>query len=805
MKFSRALLISLFFLNFFSPVQAQDTQTLRGRVVSINGEPVSEAEIKVAGTSATTYADELGRFELSGLPTVRQLTILCIIDSDTLGTEQVVLNKARVEEIEFIVPFYQIEGATMLDVPLSKMVSRIVPTDPIHPPGVVQIDIKGAEQSIAAGDDLSRMVMRLPGVKSWADNLADIVIRANSPAGLMWRVEGIDIPNPNHFARKGNTGGGITMFSAQVMGDATFSRGAMAPEYGNSIAGAFDLNFRKGNTYEREYRARIGAIGLDFSAEGPIKQGQSSYLVNYRYSFLGILNAFGFNLNAPFTSNNFQDLSFNLYLPTKDLSSTWTVFGVGGLSREFWDVDPTALFVNANGTEERIFDTETGVIGSTYSRPLSSSSLFKASVAVMGNRVTDRDEQIDIATLTPADTVAAALVGLPREVVENEVYSTGRISMHASYQKYWGSTSTKTTLKSGLQASHMTFDFLHNDVLPFQGNLTTLVSGEGASQLIQPYVQVVKTFYRPETYRWRETWKIVGGVHGMFLTLNNKVTLDPRLAVTYKYSESGIVGLSYGLHSMIVPLGSYFTQDDQGVFVNRDLDMIRSHHIVASIRQEIPNVGVLLVEGYYQSLFNVPVSADVADAYWMLNDRDGYATQALVSDGTGINRGIDVSFSRPLVGGIFWTISGSIYQSTTVGSDGIERQSSYVGREPFGMYTANTLGGEFALNSKKSVFLQLGTNIIAGTGTRYIALDSAASVAAEQLVPEEERIYSESTGNYFRIDTRTALRFGRWLIAIDIQNVTSQEHIRGTWMRFGVPELRPQSGLTPLFSVRADF
>lgn len=780
---------------------AQDTQTLRGRVVSPSG-PVAEAEIKVSGTSASTFTDEVGRFELQGLPTVRQLTILCIVDSDTLGTSQIVLNMARVEEIEFKVPVYQIDDVRVKP-PGGDIGSRIIPSDPIHPPNVVQIDIEGAEQSIAAADDLSRMVMRLPGVKSWADNLADIVIRANSPAGLMWRVEGIDIPNPNHFARKGNTGGGITMFSAQVLGEATFSRGSMAPEYGNSFAGAFDLNFRKGNTTEREYRARIGAIGLDFAAEGPIKEGQSSYLVNYRYSFLGILSAFGFNLNAPFTSNNFQDLSFNLYLPTKDLSSTWTVFGVGGLSREFWDVDPGAIFVNRNATEERIFNTETGVIGTTYKRLLNNSSRFKAAVAIMGNRVTDRDEQIDISSISPTSP-SINLTGLPRNVVEDEVYSTGRISTHLFYQKYWGSTNLKTTLKAGLQASHMTFNFLHDDVLPFQDNLTTLVSGEGSSQLLQPYVQVVKPFFKQEGNKVRQTWKIVGGVHTMFLTLNNKATVDPRVAVTYNYSQTGLIGLSYGLHSMIVPLGSYFTQDTQGEFVNKDLDMIRSQHIVASIRQEIPNVGMLLVEGYYQSLFNVPVSV-TPSPYWLLNDRDGYARQALVSDGTGINRGIDVSFSRALVGGIFWTIAGSFYQSTTVGSDGVERQSSYIGREPFGIYTANTIGGEFPLNKKETVFLQLGTNIIAGTGTRFIALDSLASLEAEQLVLDPDGIYSESTGNYFRIDTRTAVRFGRWLIAIDLQNATNREHVRGTWMRFGVPSLRPQSGLTPLFSVRADF
>lgn len=803
---SQSVRIILFLLltGIHLTLHAQETQTLRGQVLSGNNRPLDGIEVKIKGSSASTFTDQEGQFKLNNLPTIRQLEVLFMYEGELMASQPVVLNVARVENLEVKLPIYESEGATMGVPGVSPIATRLVPSDPVQPIGAVKIDIKGAEQTIAAADDLSRMVMRLPGVKSWADNLADIVIRGNSPVGLMWRVEGIDIPNPNHFARKGNTGGGITMFSAQVLGDATFSRGAMAPEYGNSFSGAFDLSFRRGNTHEREYRARIGAIGVDLAAEGPIQSGHSSYLVNYRYSFLGILSAFGFNLNAPFTSNNFQDLSFNVYLPTNNNKATWTVFGVGGLSREFWDVDPQAVRINGNGREERIFNTETGVFGTTYTKTLSSSSLLKAVVAVMGNRVTDRDEQIDISTLSD-EFEPEALDPLPREVVEDEVYATGRLSTHVFYQKYWGASSLKTTLKAGLQASHITFDFIHRDILPFQSNLQTLVAGTGASQLIQPYAQIVKPFYKRAGDQVRPTWKIVGGAHMMYLTLNNKVTVDPRVALSYAYSPAGIIGLSYGLHSRIVPLGSYFTEDNAGELINQDLDMIRSHHVVASVRQEIRGVGVLMIEGYYQSLFNVPVTA-APSGYWLLNDRDGYANEALVSEGTGVNSGIDLSFSRPLYGGIFWTLSGSVYRSTATTSDGITRPSSYVGPEEVGFYTANTVGGEFPLNARKSVFLQVGTNVIVGTGTRFIPLDESASLAAEQLVEAASGIHSSRTGNYHRIDTRTALRFGRWLIAIDIQNVTNNKtEIRGNWMRFGVPGLRPQTELTPLFSIRADF
>lgn len=813
---SRILMIIAFLLGGLSlELSAQDTQTLRGKVEYPDETSAVGIKVKVENTGDSTITNQAGFYEFKSLPISENLLVIVYGKGGGPESNTISLNSRRVGVLNFKIDFSSgnanevivdgtggVESGSRPNV--RKIKSLTTPNSEVLPPGTYMLQLEKAEQSIAAADDLSRMVMRFPGVKSWADNLADLIIRGNSPMGLMWRLEGIDIPNPNHFARKGNTGGGITMFSAQVLGNTSFQRGAMAPEYGNSFAGAFDVNFRDGNPLNHEFRARIGAIGLDFAAEGPIRKGDtvSSYLVNYRYSFLGILNAAGFNINAPFTSNNFQDLSFSINLPSKDLLSTWKVFGVGGISREFWDVDPDSIFVNGNGREERNFDTYTGVLGISYRKILPGSALFKATFAAMGNQVIDRDEQIDITGL-PMNFNPSTLNTLNREVVENEVYSTGRYSTHLYYKKYFGSGQYKTTFQAGLQASHITFDFIHDDIIPFGDSLTTLVQGQGSSQLIQPYVQVVKPFYKNKGGRPFQTWKLVGGVHSMVLTLNGKVTVDPRIAATYNYSRTGSFALSYGIHSRIVPLGSYFTKDE-GEFVNRDLDMIRSHHLIGSFKQ-ITNLGVLLVEGYYQYLFNVPVSVE-SSAYWLLNDRDGYATEALQSTGTGLNAGVDVSLMRPLFDGVFWTITGSVYRSTATTSDGITRPSSFIGPEEYGFYTANTIGGEFPLNKRRTVFMQLGANLIVGTGTRFIAADEDASLRAGQLVLDPSGIYSQRTGNYHRLDTRVAVRFGSWLISIDLQNATNnEEEIRGNWMRFGAVGLRPQTGFTPLFSIRTDF
>jgi hypothetical protein len=154
------------------------------------------------------------------------------------------------------------------------------------------------------------------GVVSPNDGGNNISVRGNSPYGFLWRMEGIDIPNPNHFANAATSGGGISILSAQILANSDFLTGAFAAEYGNALAGVFDLRLRKGNNEKREYTIQAGLLGIDLEAEGPVSPGSAhSYLVNYRYSTLSMLANLGLEVGDAIT--NFQDISFNVTLPTK--------------------------------------------------------------------------------------------------------------------------------------------------------------------------------------------------------------------------------------------------------------------------------------------------------------------------------------------------------------------------------------------------------------------------------------------------------------------------------------------------------
>ncbi len=189
--------------------------------------------------------------------------------------------------------------------------------DPMAVVSARTFSVEESELYVGSRFDPARMVANYAGVQGADDSRNDIVVRGNSPLGVLWRVEGIPIPNPNHFAVSGSTGGPVTIINNKALANSDFYSGAFPAEFGNAIAAVFDLKLRNGNNEKHEFNTQFGFLGTELAAEGPIKKQKSSYLAAYRYSTLALFSGAGIDIgtNAEIDLGNRQAM-FSASSPT---------------------------------------------------------------------------------------------------------------------------------------------------------------------------------------------------------------------------------------------------------------------------------------------------------------------------------------------------------------------------------------------------------------------------------------------------------------------------------------------------------
>ncbi len=756
------------------------TQTIKGTIIDKDSkQALIGATVSIeSNPSLGSVTDLDGNFRLENVPIGRQKVVCLYLGYQPYISSDIIVNSAKEVELnielvesairmtEIVVPAFQDANEALNE--LSIVSTR-------------SFSVEETQRYAASANDPSRMSMGFPGVQPSRDSRSDIVIRGNSGIGLLWRLEGIDIPNPNHFARRGSSGGGITVFSVSMLSNSDFSTGAFPAEYGNAFSGVFDIKFRKGNREKREYSFRAGMLGLDLSTEGPIKKGRSSYLINYRYSTLGLLNQMGIYLVNPRADNIFQDLSFKLFFPSKDNKSTLSVWGISGLSNEFERAIDT-LSTQSTFSEKltRDFQTNMGALGMTHTYLINDKSYLKTSLAAMGQKIIFRNDTLSLQR-TPTN-------------INDEAYTNVRYVLTSFYSRKFNA---RTSMKTGLFLNSIHYDLFHKDRISSNEDINWLDEKDNTF-LIQPYVQ----------FRFRPTEKLTfnAGAHAMFLTLNNTKSIEPRLGLKYQLSENNSLSFAYGLHSRMVPIGSYFTKVNNAL-PNLNLELIKSHHFVAAFDQNIGKGTKIHLEAYYQRLFDVPVSAEAGNTHSILNDIDGFAIESLVSEGEGKNIGLDISLEKAFKNQTFFLLSGSVFNSTYSDLNGDFYNTRYNSN-----YSATFMGGK-EWTFKNNATLQTGLKLLFNGGARITPLISGQSGDGQMPPWDWSQPYTERVAAYFRPDLRIAYRKDNpntaWTLSLDVQNFINREN-EDALDRTYDPDTkswinRNQSGLTPLLSFQIDF
>ncbi|MBL4862568.1 MAG: carboxypeptidase regulatory-like domain-containing protein [Crocinitomicaceae bacterium] len=398
----RALVLALVLL---SPVVlfGQLTQTIRGQVLDRYSEAlIPGVKIFVIGESDTLkqISNFEGEFRFENVPVGRYMVF-----ATAMGYEEVVLSNLELISSKELVLEVKITEK-VLNVQEVKVTAR-EKGDAINQLATVSARTFSVEESqryAGSLNDVARMAQNFAGVQGADDSRNDIIIRGNSPSGVLYRLEGIDIPNPNHFARFGTTGGPVSMLNNNVLSNSDFFTGAFPAEYGNALAGVFDLKMRRGNNEKFEFMGQIGLNGVEAMAEGPIsKKKKSSFLVNYRYSTLEVFKLIGVEFGTA-ALPKYQDGSFKFRFPSKN--GVTQVFGIGGLSNikilskdtegqnDIWGITGNDIYYASN----------TGVIAVTRKQRINSNSFFEIMAGIQGAYNQVRNDTLDFSGENPFTT-----------------------------------------------------------------------------------------------------------------------------------------------------------------------------------------------------------------------------------------------------------------------------------------------------------------------------------------------------------------------------------------------------------------
>ncbi len=732
---------------------AQSTQTIRGTVIDDGSNaPIAFATIALLNTDPVLGAitDTSGNFTIPNVPVGRHDLRATYVGYEITIIREIIVISAK--QTFLTIPLK--ENTSLLgEVVIKPRVNKEQPINSMATLSARQLSVEEAKRYAGGFDDPARLASSFAGV---ASNTGEngIAIRGNAPKSMQWKMEGVEIPNPNHFGDLRSFGGGIfTALSSQMLANSDFFTGAFPAEYNNALSGVFDIAMRTGNNQKREHTFQAGIVGIDAASEGPFKQGgKASYLFNYRYSTLALLASV---LPENANSLRYQDLSFKLNFPTQK-AGIFSVWGIGLADKAGAKakIDSTE-WVYQDDTEENEIKQYMGAAGLSHKYFFNNNTYLKTTLATttsITNWETQKlDEQLSLQ---------------PKSNIDNKNYNFVLSSL--LNKKF----SENHTNKTGILVTGMMYDLQLNNTSELGGPPQEIVDASGFSTVISGYSS--------SSIKLSNNLTMNIGVNGQVFTLNNHYTIEPRLGFQQQIKENQSIGFAYGLHSRLEHLNYYFNNSlvTEEKEVNKDLDFTKAQHFVLSYNWNITDLVHFKVEPYFQQLYDVPVIADSSYSFINLQN-DLFFAQKLENKGKGRNYGVDVTLEKYMSKGYYYLLTASIFNSEYKGGDDVWRSTRFNRNYVFNFL----MGKEWQVGKKNQNVLSLNTRFSYQGGNHYSPVNEAASHSINDIVYDETNAYdmqAQSTLNvHFTASYKVNKKKSSREIALKILNVTGQPDFYG--------------------------
>ncbi len=768
--------------------QAILTQTIRGKVVDAQtSRPIEFASIVLVDNPAQgATTDSLGHFYLPGVLLGRHDFLVNFIGYKPFILKEILVTSSK--EV-FLDVSLQENTVALREVIVTPQINKQQPLNLMTTNSARMFSVEEANRYAGGFDDPARLVTAFAGVAGGMQSNA-ISVRGNSPQFLQWRLEGVEAVNPTHYPDITGAGGGVfTALSSHVLGNSDFLTGAFPAEYGNALAGVFDMQLRNGNNQQYEHTAKIGTLGVEFGSEGPFKKGgKASYIFNYRYSTMALASDLlnDEDIAREVGGMRYQDLSFKLNFPTKH-AGTFSVWGVGVIDH----------FIQSA-------PKDTADWGNTYEVPAN----FRQNKAAggVGHKIFVGEKSY---------LKSALVANYTQNKITGECFTTDwnatpvvdmrNTNWNVTFNSFLNTKlSAAHTNRTGINVTGLFYDlnyWLIPDIYNYPpGDMVNYAKGKGNSMAYSAFTQSALQLTSSLTANV--------GLHGTYFQLNEKAVIEPRAGIRWQAFREHAFGLAYGKHSRRENLDYYFVETPppgSGQFPNKRLDFAKAHHLVLSYDWVISEHIRLKVEPYYQYLYHIPVEENSTMS--IINYRDWFMTTPLVSQGKGKNYGIDLTLERYLHKGYYYLFTASLLESRYKGGDGVWRNTRFNRN-----YIFNALGGkEWKVGKQKQNMLSLNLRFTLQGGERYIPVDEAASINEQKIVYDYSRAYEPQNPAEFLTHFTFNYKINRQKIShefsVQMINVTGSKEYSGHYLDLRTGKLEQNIGtiMLPNISYKIEF
>ncbi len=723
-------------------------------------EVLGGATVTLLPLNQSTITDKRGNFTFTELPPGRYQLRITYVGYQPYLLAELELEAGRSPFLEILLyPSTEILGEVVVKSTNSNSAMRPLATH--------SLTLEETFRLPATFFDPARLAANYPGVIVANDQANALSIRGQTPNQVIWRVENLDLVNPNHTANAGTfsdrvtqSAGGVIILSAQTLDNSTIFKGNLPVGLNNTIGGLMDMELRKGAADESRQTLQVGLIGLEAALEGPIGKNQkTTYLTNYRYSTVGLLSNLGFDLGEEAIS--FQDLSFQLNFDLPK-NGQLTFFGLGGLSENIFEAEPdSSLWKLEEDVYNRNFQSRMGATGISLVQPNGKKAILKGGAAFSGlkhERMVNSTE--------------------PAISVHRTANDTRLQSILSTYlQQQWALNNN--LLKLGVRFNYQT------DSIDFSENNRS-INRNTSESIITSYAE----FQAGIAPKWRANL----GLNAVYYAGADRYLLEPRIDISHLINNKQHLLFSYALQSQ-----SYIQYSGEPG---------KAHHLNLSYQWRINRSLQLRSEFYYQYLFNIPIN--IGFNFSALNQVDQIADFELSNTGAGRNYGVELLLQQYFTKNQYLIVSSAIFESEYQ-LDGDDWYNTRFNSQ----YQLNLVYGKEweKINEKqknKRWGINLRLNLRGGFWENNI--DESASRDARQTVFLRENDKLIQLPGFFRADLRIFYKINNpkglnSTLSLDIQNVSNNENAA---FRYFDPltmqiETKNQLSLIPILNYRIEF